>query len=96
MNKIIECVPNFSNGRDQDIIEQIVAPFKNVADVKLLDVESDKDHNRCVVTVIGEPEPLKEAVLQAIGVATKLIDLRKHEGAHPRMGATDVVPFLPI
>ena len=96
MNKIIECVPNFSNGRDPEIIEQIVAPFKNTADVKLLDVESDKDHNRCVVTVIGEPEPLKESVLQAIGIAAKLIDLRKHEGAHPRMGATDVVPFIPI
>ncbi|MEL3908724.1 MAG: glutamate formimidoyltransferase [Treponemataceae bacterium] len=96
MNKIIECVPNFSEGHDSNIIEQIVAPFKNTKDVKLLDVESDKDHNRSVVTVIGEPEPLKEAVLEAIGVATKLIDLRKHKGEHPRMGATDVVPFIPI
>lgn len=96
MNKIIECVPNFSNGRDQDVIDKIVEAFKNVEEVKLLDVEADKDHNRCVVTVIGEPEPLKEAVLKAIGLATELIDLRKHEGAHPRMGATDVVPFIPI
>lgn len=96
MNKIIECVPNFSEGHDKSIIDQIVAPFKNTKDVKLLDVESDKDHNRSVVTVIGEPTPLKEAVLEAIGIATKLIDLRNHKGEHPRMGATDVVPFIPI
>lgn len=77
-------MPNFSNGRDQDIIEQIAAPFKNVADVKLLDVEfPDKDHNRCVVTVIGEPEPLKEVVLQAIGVGDKA-----HRLAKTRSGLT--------
>lgn len=96
MNTIIECVPNFSNGRDAEIIEKIIAPFKTFENVKLLDVESDKDHNRSVVTVIGEPEPLKKAVIQAVGIAAELIDLRHHQGAHPRMGATDVIPFIPI
>ncbi len=74
----------------------MVEPFRGKEGVKLLGYESDKDHNRSVVTVIGEPEPLKEAVVEAIGIAAQLIDLRKHEGAHPRMGATDVVPFIPI
>lgn len=96
MNKIIECVPNFSNGRDPEVLEKIIAPFRGKENVKLLDYESDKDHNRSVVTVIGEPEELKKTVVEAIGIAASLIDLRKHEGAHPRMGATDVVPFIPI
>ncbi len=96
MNKIIECVPNFSNGRDPEVLEKIIAPFRGKENVKLLNYESDKDHNRSVVTVIGEPEELKNAVVEAVGIAAQLIDLRKHEGAHPRMGATDVVPFIPI
>ena len=96
MNKIIECVPNFSNGRDPEVLEKIIAPFRGKENVKLLGYESDKDHNRSVVTVIGEPEELKKTVVEAIGIAAGLIDLRKHEGAHPRMGATDVVPFIPI
>lgn len=96
MNKIVECVPNFSNGRDTDVLEKIITPFRGKENVKLLDYESDKDHNRSVVTVIGEPEALKNAVVEAVGIAAELIDLRSHEGAHPRMGATDVVPFLPI
>ncbi|QSI04146.1 glutamate formimidoyltransferase [Treponema pedis] len=96
MNKIIECVPNFSNGRDSEVLEKIIEPFRGKTDLKLLDYESDKDHNRSVVTVIGEPEELKKAVVEAVGIAAQLIDLRKHEGAHPRMGATDVVPFIPI
>jgi len=96
MNKIIECVPNFSNGRDATILESIVEVFRGKPDVKLLDYEADKDHNRSVVTVIGTPEGLTSAVLDAVGVATRLIDLNKHEGAHPRMGATDVIPFIPI
>ncbi len=96
MNKIVECVPNFSEGRDLQKIDQIVAPFRARQGVKLLDYSNDEDHNRLVVTVVGEPEPLRDAVLEAIGVAVRLIDLNKHQGQHPRMGAVDVVPFIPI
>ena len=96
MSKIIECVPNFSEGRNKDVIDKIVEPFRTTPDVTLLDVESDKDHNRSVVTVIGEPAPLKDAVIKAVGIAAQLIDLRKHTGEHPRMGATDVIPFIPV
>lgn len=96
MNKIIECVPNFSEGRDLQKIDQIVAPFRARQGVKLLDYSNDEDHNRLVVTVVGEPEPLRKAVLEAIGVAVQLIDLNQHHGQHPRMGAVDVVPFIPI
>lgn len=96
MNKIMECVPNFSEGRDHAKIDAIVEPFRAKKDVKLLDYSNDEDHNRLVVTVVGEPVQLKEAVIEAIGIATKLIDLRVHKGQHPRMGATDVVPFIPI
>lgn len=94
--KIIECVPNFSEGRDTEVMEKIVEPFRSREGVKLLDYQSDKDHNRMVVTVVGEPELLKEAVAAAVGKAVELIDLRKHEGQHPRMGAVDVIPFIPI
>ena len=96
MNKIMECVPNFSEGRDLQKIDRIVAPFRARAGVKLLDYSNDEDHNRLVVTVVGEPEPLRDAVLEAIGVAVELIDLNHHQGQHPRMGAVDVVPFIPI
>lgn len=96
MNRIIECVPNFSEGRDLQKIDQIIAPFRAKAGVKLLDYSNDEDHNRLVVTVVGEPEPLRAAVLEAIGVAVQLIDLNHHQGQHPRMGAVDVVPFIPI
>ncbi|MDU7338040.1 MAG: glutamate formimidoyltransferase [Clostridium sp.] len=96
MNKILECVPNFSEGRDLDKVEKIVSSFRGKENVKLLDYSTDKDHNRCVVTVVGEPEALRDAVIEAIGVATELIDMTKHEGQHPRMGATDVVPFIPV
>lgn len=92
----MECVPNFSEGRDQEKIEKIVEPFRKAKNVKLLDYSNDEDHNRLVVTVVGEPEPLKDALLEAIGVAVEAIDLRTHKGAHPRMGAVDVVPFIPI
>ncbi len=95
-SKIMECVPNFSEGRDHAKIEQIVEPFRGKQNVKLLDYSNDEDHNRLVVTVVGEPQALKDAVLEAIGVAVKLIDLTKHQGQHPRMGAVDVVPFIPI
>lgn len=96
MNRIMECVPNFSEGRDLQKIDKIVAPFRARAGVKLLDYSNDEDHNRLVVTVVGEPEPLRDAVLEAIGVAVGLIDLNHHQGQHPRMGAVDVVPFIPI
>ena len=96
MNRIVECVPNFSEGRDLQKIDRIVAPFRGKQGVKLLDYSNDEDHNRLVVTVVGEPEPLRDAVLEAIGVAVQLIDLNKHQGQHPRMGAEDVHPIIPI
>lgn len=92
----MECVPNFSEGRDLDKIEKIVSSFRAKEGVKLLDYSNDTDHNRCVVTVVGEPEALKAAVIEAVGKAVELIDLNKHEGQHPRMGAVDVIPFIPI
>jgi glutamate formiminotransferase len=96
MNRIVECVPNFSEGRDLEKVEKIVQAFRAKENVKLLDYSTDKDHNRCVVTVVGEPEALKAAMIEAIGNAVSLIDMTKHEGQHPRMGAVDVVPFIPI
>lgn len=94
--KIIECVPNFSEGRDLAKIEKIVEPFRGKEGVKLLDYQRDEDHNRLVVTVVGEPEAVKKAVIEAVGAAVEVIDLRVHKGQHPRMGACDVVPFIPI
>lgn len=95
-NKIVECVPNFSEGRDLEKIDKLVAPFRAKPGVKLLDYSNDEDHNRLVVTVVGEPEALCEAIIEAIGIAVDSIDLNKHQGQHPRMGAVDVVPFIPI
>ena len=96
MDKIIECVPNFSEGRDLLKLEKILDVFRGRNNVKLLDYSSDEDHNRTVVTLVGEPDALKVAMVEAIGKAVELIDLNKHEGQHPRMGAVDVVPFIPI
>jgi len=96
MSRIIECVPNFSEGRDLDKIEKIVNPFRGKDGVKLLDYKRDQDHNRVVVTVVGEPQAVKNAMLEAMGIAIQLIDMTKHQGQHPRMGAIDVVPFIPI
>lgn len=96
MNRIVECVPNFSEGRDLKVVEEIVAPLRAKSDVKLLDYQTDADHNRMVVTVVGEPEPLAAAVLESMAAAIRRIDLTRHSGQHPRMGATDVVPFIPI
>ena len=96
MKKIIESVPNFSEGRDLEKIETIVNSFRGKEGVKLLDYQRDKDHNRLVVTVVGEPDPLKIALIEALGSAIEVIDLRKHKGQHPRMGAIDVVPFIPV
>lgn len=92
---LIECVPNFSEGRDKSVVDAIVAAMK-VDGVYLLDREMDADHNRCVITLVGDRQPLIEAVLRGVGKASELIDLTKHQGAHPRIGATDVVPFIPI
>ena len=96
MNKIIECVPNFSEGRNLQKVEKIVQCFRAKKGIKLLDYSSDADHNRSVVTVIGEPEALGKAVVEAITKAVELIDMTKHKGQHPRMGAVDVVPFIPV
>ncbi|MBV7274625.1 glutamate formimidoyltransferase [Clostridium sp. PL3] len=96
MAKIVECVPNFSEGRDKELIEKVVDEVRKTEGVKLLDYCSDKDHNRSVVTFLGGPEQVKEAAFRLIKKASELIDMSKHSGAHPRMGATDVVPFIPI
>jgi len=94
--KIIECVPNFSEGRDKKVIEALSDAIKSVEGVRLLDVEFDPDHNRSVFTFIGEPKKVKEAALRAAELAVEKIDLTKHSGQHPRMGAVDVVPFIPL
>ena len=96
LKRIIECVPNFSEGRNLENIEKIVAPFRGKDGVKLLDYQKDEAHNRLVVTVVGEPDALKTAVIEAMSRAIDLIDMRTHQGQHPRMGATDVVPFIPL
>ena len=94
--KILECVPNFSEGRNEESIERIVAPLKARPGVRLVNYEGDRDYNRLVVTVLGDPQAVKEAILDAVGIATELIDLNHHQGEHLRMGATDVVPLIPI
>jgi glutamate formiminotransferase len=96
MRKIVQCVPNFSEGRRRDVVDGIVAEITGVRETLVLDVEMDADHNRSVVTFIGTPLAVEEAALKAAGKAAELIDLRHHKGEHPRMGATDVVPFVPI
>ena len=94
--RIIECVPNFSEGRDKGVIEQITAAITAAADVKLLDVDPGEATNRTVVTFVGEPEAVVEAAFAGVKRAAELIDMRKHKGAHPRMGATDVCPLIPV
>jgi len=94
--KLIECVPNFSEGRDPEKIESIVSPFRGKEGVKLLDYQRDKDHNRMVATVVGEPDSLRRAVIEAVAAAVDRIDMTGHQGQHPRMGAVDVIPFIPI
>ncbi|MDO5035646.1 MAG: glutamate formimidoyltransferase [Porphyromonas sp.] len=96
MKKIMECVPNFSEGRNMEVMEAILTPFRNREGVALLDWSHDEDHNRMVVTLVGEPEPLKDAVIEAVKIAVDRIDLTKHKGQHPRMGAVDVIPFIPV
>jgi len=96
MRKIVECVPNFSEGRRKEVIDQIVEAMAIVPDVHVLDVQSDADHNRTVVTFVGKPEAVEKAAFWGIGKAAELIDMSLHRGEHPRMGAADVVPFVPI
>src|ERR1041385_4283802 len=96
MTKLVECVPNFSEGRDENTIDAIAESIRRVAGAKLLSVEPDKDYNRCVITFVGEPEAVTEAAFQSTKTAAELIDMRHHKGEHPRLGATDVVPFIPV
>src|SRR5437016_5818065 len=96
MQKIIECVPNFSEGRDLKIVRQITAAIESVEGISLLNVDPGASTNRTVVTFAGSPAVAVEAAFRGIEKAAELIDMRKHKGAHPRMGATDVCPFIPI
>jgi glutamate formiminotransferase/formiminotetrahydrofolate cyclodeaminase len=96
MNRIVECVPNFSEGRRPEVIDAIVQAIMSAGNVYLLGREMDADHNRAVVTIAGSPESIGDAVIRGVEVAARHIDLTKHEGVHPRLGATDVVPFVPI
>lgn len=94
--KRVMCIPNYSEGRDLEKIEKIVECFRAKENVKLIDYQPDKDHNRLVVEVIGDPEAVINAVIESAKVAFELIDMTTHKGAHPRMGAVDVVPFVPV
>ncbi len=96
MQKLIECVPNFSEGRDQNVIRQITDAIESTDGVSLLDVDPGASTNRTVTTFVGNPNAAVEAAFRAIKKAAELIDMRKHKGAHPRMGATDVCPFIPV
>src|SRR6201994_1701311 len=95
MSTLVECVPNFSEGRDKSVVDAIVDAMK-IPGVSLLDREMDSDHNRCVITIVGDREAIAEAAIRGVGKASELIDLTKHQGAHPRIGAADVIPFIPI
>ena len=94
--KRVMCIPNYSEGRDLKKVEQITECFRAKENIKLIDYQPDADHNRLVVELIGEPEAVIDAVIESVKVATEIIDMSKHKGAHPRMGAVDVVPFVPV
>lgn len=96
MAKLIECIPNFSEGRDQSVIDALVLEAKSVPGVTLLDHSSDASHNRSVFTLVGDPDGIAEAAFRLCKLASEKIDLTKHTGEHPRMGATDVIPFVPV
>lgn len=96
MAKLVECVPNFSEGRRKEVIEAIIGNVRAVEGVKILDYSSDADHNRTVLTFVGSPEAVKAGAYACIAKAAELIDMDKHSGGHPRVGATDVVPFIPV
>ena len=94
--QLIECIPNFSEARRPEVIKEITHAIQSIPNVQILDLHSDKDHNRTVVTYIGSPKDVEEAAFQAIKKASELINMEQHTGSHPRLGATDVVPFVPI
>src|SRR5438552_9793656 len=96
MRTLVECVPNLSEGRDAAKVEAIIQALLAGPDVYLLDQEMDADHNRSVITLVGTREQIGKAALRGIGRDAELIDLNQHRGAHPRLGATDVVPFVPV
>jgi len=96
MPKIVECIPNFSEGNNDEVISELAAIGKSVPGVTLLDYSSDINHNRCVFTLVGDPDGIKEVAFRLCKKASEKIDLTKHKGEHPRMGATDVIPFVPI
>jgi glutamate formiminotransferase/formiminotetrahydrofolate cyclodeaminase len=96
MSKIVECVPNFSEGRDPEKLAEIVAEIESVEGVQLLSSEQDKDHNRAVVTIVGDPDAVSEGAFKGIKKASEILDMEQHSGEHPRMGATDVCPFIPV
>ncbi|HFI0424963.1 TPA: glutamate formimidoyltransferase [Streptococcus suis] len=96
MAKLVECIPNFSEGRNQEIIAGLVATAKSVPGVTLLDYSSDQSHNRSVFTLVGDEESIQEGAFQLVKYASEKIDMTKHTGEHPRMGATDVLPFVPV
>jgi len=96
MNKFIHAVPNFSEGRNQEVIEAITAPFKKTEGVKLIGIYPDQDFNRTVIEAIGRPEPLKKALLEMAGESYRLIDMEKQKGKHPRIGAQDTIPIFPL
>ena len=96
MNRLIECVPNFSEGRDLTKVDALVEAMSAVPGACVIDRMSDADHNRSVITLVGAPEAVAEAAIRAAGKAAELIDLRQHGGVHPRIGATDVIPFIPL
>jgi glutamate formiminotransferase len=96
MAQLVECVPNFSEGRRKEVVEDITEAVKSVEGVRLLDVEMDADHNRAVLTFVGEPKAVQEAAFRGAAKAVELIDLNVHEGEHPRIGAVDVIPFVPV
>src|SRR5260370_41618651 len=95
MRRLIECVPNFSEGRDKAKVDALIRTMTNVPGAWVLDHEMDADHNRSVITLAGEPDAVAEAAILGTGKAMQLIDMNEHKGAHPRVGATDVVPFIP-
>lgn len=96
MPKLVECIPNFSEGRNQEVIDGLVSVAKSVPGVTLLDYSSDSSHNRSVFTLVGDENAIQEVAFQLVKFASENIDMTKHTGEHPRMGATDVVPFVPV
>lgn len=95
-NQLIECVPNFSEGRNAKLIECIIKPFRNLKGCRLVDYRADRDHNRLVISLVGFPEAVQDALLEAAKLAVERIDMELHQGRHPRIGAVDVIPFTPI